>query len=1467
MKTTPRPDQSDDLQLDSSVLVSSTWEPGTLSLDAPSNKERSVPRELSDTDRWASTPSKWGVGTGRGQSSDWEKDACLEFRVRCEGQPTRRLRLSGARYTLGSGVGCSIRLDDPSLRPLHAVLIRDQARVLVRAYSVPFQINDSRVTEGILNLHDRLRLGEYEFELLEHTPLPEQAAKPRKQSSAIAAPPELSAPQNRSVEMDEWERSFHEEAKHWRALKQDVERRDEWCRSREQEVLEQREWLDSQTELLQKRKDELTSQESAAIEVQEEFSDQYVELKQRQREIELQQEELDAGREHLRLQQDRLDGRDRLHRLQIEKLLSEQDGFRDQNVEQERIIADAENQVRSSQERADAANAAVEQMRLKFASLNEQLLELTEQQESLQRLEADRNREHQLRCDDLAMSRDEALVQRDDAALQRDEAIDAKAHSDVRREKTLLRCDELETIEGQLRVEIKQLQDEIATTRNEASQLDEQCKSARETIAQLEDTIQTNEQRHESDRESWTLEVESLRKNLDDLTLELAGAQSQLTRLREDNDRLAEQLTGAHRDRDDARQKQEAATRECEAANLACEEAKAEIVTARRQLAEALTQCDDARQDREELQAQRDQLDGELNSTKVEREDWERRAEQAESRYTEAQRSLADARDQWQKAEHARDDAETHRLAAEQKLVEARRDLETMQIERDNAVSDSADLRRQRDVAVEDANQTRQLYDRSNRDHDDTLDRIEHLERQTREVITDKKKSPPSALVLADLEPVATNNESVSTLGLVGVDGINDQAAETPALPESVTPIQEEGPAEDPNDDVWPTYSVVSSETSEGTRESMNAPDVVQGAEIPQDAIDQTLHAAEAEPAPVAWNTAPVDMPPIPTDPQAAEPGVEDASESDRVSGVYEIAGDASVESLALPEWPASQESAQDNGADLSGSEGSFESVEPVIAESSDPTLPEVQPLSEVPASPEIPEWPEETASHLLPKEQIGSEEALNVPEATVPVQSIEPALLDEPHYSEQPLPEPQADPGFSYNEFNYDEPTNETPASLTGLQELALADPPVAQIDPMQGSGFDAPLEADAEAEESIGDRLLREMGLERKEVDYPIDRQVDAEIEASSSDSEELEIVSNSWSEDNPPEPDFPPQSELRPQSELSEEVGQTAMVSEPMLAQLQQLEASYNDSSDEDSVNMTAQWQPEEMLEQAGDSLVSDDAAVAEDSTSNALLSGLHAPETENLFSEPEQVAATEEPYMGLESQTNQEDSLGSDPTATEPADSTTPADSASGNAPSDDDSIEAYMNRLLQRVQGQAEADDAVPPAQPVSEKSASTPKPQEPQKELPLPESIASPGAAASKLADEEPAKPAEVSDDAPLVPRSQAPERNSNLSAMRELANESARSAINRSQKSHSHTTRIQAMLKFVYAAVALLCGLVAVAMIDLVLLRFIAVVAALLVAGIFVKEGFTLMTGLMGQGGSKEPSPKVDEEEIEAAA
>ncbi len=109
----------------------------------------------------------------------------IEFRVNRPGTPVRRLRLTGNRYTFGSAEGCSIRLNDRDLRPMHAVLIREASRTLVRAYSVPIDVNGTRITEAELHPGDVLSLGAYRFELLDD----EEASAHRSQSASEEARP------------------------------------------------------------------------------------------------------------------------------------------------------------------------------------------------------------------------------------------------------------------------------------------------------------------------------------------------------------------------------------------------------------------------------------------------------------------------------------------------------------------------------------------------------------------------------------------------------------------------------------------------------------------------------------------------------------------------------------------------------------------------------------------------------------------------------------------------------------------------------------------------------------------------------------------------------------------------------------------------------------------------------------------------------------------------------------------------------------------------------------------------------------------------------------------------------------------------------------------------------------------------------------------------------------------------------
>ena len=90
----------------------------------------------------------------------------IEFRVVRNGTAARRMRINTTRCTLGSGEGCTVRLNDPSLRPMHAVLLRDANRVLLRAYTVPIEVNGHLTGETFLHIGDSFILGSYQFELV-----------------------------------------------------------------------------------------------------------------------------------------------------------------------------------------------------------------------------------------------------------------------------------------------------------------------------------------------------------------------------------------------------------------------------------------------------------------------------------------------------------------------------------------------------------------------------------------------------------------------------------------------------------------------------------------------------------------------------------------------------------------------------------------------------------------------------------------------------------------------------------------------------------------------------------------------------------------------------------------------------------------------------------------------------------------------------------------------------------------------------------------------------------------------------------------------------------------------------------------------------------------------------------------------------------------------------------------------------
>ncbi|MEM6473690.1 MAG: FHA domain-containing protein, partial [Planctomycetota bacterium] len=159
----------------------------------------------------------------------------IEFRVVRPGLPVRRLKLTGNRYTFGSGEGCSIRLDDQTLRPMHAVLLRDAHRILMRAYSVPLECNGDRVAETELRIGDVIRMGSYRFELLSGPqPTPGQGSAGAKQNQAL---------QQRLTDLSQ----------QWHARHAECEVRESRCDQRESELHSRESELWQRAERVQRR--------------------------------------------------------------------------------------------------------------------------------------------------------------------------------------------------------------------------------------------------------------------------------------------------------------------------------------------------------------------------------------------------------------------------------------------------------------------------------------------------------------------------------------------------------------------------------------------------------------------------------------------------------------------------------------------------------------------------------------------------------------------------------------------------------------------------------------------------------------------------------------------------------------------------------------------------------------------------------------------------------------------------------------------------------------------------------------------------------------------------------------------------------------------------------------------------------------------------------------------------------------
>ena len=78
----------------------------------------------------------------------------------------RRIRLVGAKCTVGSAPSCSLRLEAPGVHPVHCLIIRGSRGTVIRCWSGDTRLNGREFDDSWLQPGDRLSVGQIELEVL-----------------------------------------------------------------------------------------------------------------------------------------------------------------------------------------------------------------------------------------------------------------------------------------------------------------------------------------------------------------------------------------------------------------------------------------------------------------------------------------------------------------------------------------------------------------------------------------------------------------------------------------------------------------------------------------------------------------------------------------------------------------------------------------------------------------------------------------------------------------------------------------------------------------------------------------------------------------------------------------------------------------------------------------------------------------------------------------------------------------------------------------------------------------------------------------------------------------------------------------------------------------------------------------------------------------------------------------------------
>ncbi len=1291
--------------------------------DSNGGVESSIPEQDASSDVKPVAPTGFGGSGPEGPQTD-----AIEFRVIRPGAPIRRLRLTGNRYTFGSAEGCSIRLSDHALRPMHAVLIRDASRILVRAYSVPIQVNGTRMTEATLESGDVLRLGAYQFELLSSTKASASPLGPRFETaprSVFDSP--VTEPSGRfgraamggrkslggerselpSSEDVIWRERLRREIDQWRERQSECDRREDRCDERESDLRSRETELWSRAENLYRRESRLQSQEAAAFQLYDEFA-------QRQEELIRLREETQSRQEQFRQRENE---------------------FRNEEFEYRRRLEEATRQLHQSQQQADSATEAVSRMREQFESLNKQIEVLSSQQEDIEQREQQQREEHERLRLELEKSRDEAIDAQAESEARRTEALSRveemsaqiealKSGQGVDEQQQQAALEESQRVAQELRQQVEELHQSVSEAGEESSRLRHDYEEACESVRQLESLVQQSSQRGEQDRESWTAEADELRTAMEQLSTELANANSELADLREANADLSARLDTMQHERDEAQQE------------LTSRPTTEAFDSLRSELDGANVKLDQMKRDYEDALANLDQHESPGDSLAL----------------AAGTPSVAGPPDQ--------SDTEAYSGAEESSGAEECSGAEATESEELSSVAAGEPDCGDSSAATAADDDSPWPGDESTNDH--VVDQEQSADGDWGTDSPREGRSDPAANVEQtaawDSAQVESHDENdAPELGDPSAesDGISPwdadaSAAENPpatddtpagtgfwndhSTEDASEPASESSPesawagdsdVKGETDDVWGDASAAESDSPwSDTGESVESES--QGWDTPESTYETTEEFGDG----------------------AFQPG----------AGGFENDGGSHAEDTFKSTDPAyrdTDEALPQHDAGLPSSEGDLQDESSFAGDES------AHDLSDAAAPPEnhFGEEPGDDAGEPLGDASPGDDSVVEGSLASMLIQDLETESADEAAI--------------------------DTPPDGTFVMDDAPQSPGLDEQEPVSWDQEHSEESYTSQWSNNPDGYRVEEV---RESSPYETTDETNTESEGSyAADGDGVGGYESSENESGP--------FASAEHGSAEQEAGQYA----PGDYEAGAYESGEYDSADYESGDYDSADESGDYDSVAGGYETAGDESVDSDSTAS------YQPEAHQ---EPAQV----------------------DPPVSEPA--------------PNDDSIEAYMNRLLQRCQGESSEDGD--PTESVSISTTSEPS-------------------VLTSVETEVHAEPYEeteeeaVDPEAPLVPRSQAPEKNSDLSAMRKLANESARSAISRSVRMQTRDTQIRGAVNVGCAAGALLCGIACYFFIP-GNIRWLAVAMTVIVAAISLKEGLSMFAQAKKRLASNNEADEVNE-------